>query len=245
MLTPILSQCALEARELLAHGLIPLPVAPAYPIEQYKSRRGEQLFTGKNPSYITAAGEPETIEKYNKLTATDAADKLDQWFADPRVGVGTCSGQWLDIDLKDFGFDVAAMESAVSSLVERAAWVERTRSGGRGGGNAGTNLNTYININNAFNRPNYNILTPNMRSPEYVQMSTAAAITLGEHAIDISMTRRRDLLGARAVGVHNGRQLHAGQSGQEAGVVPPQVPDADDRDPHAHLTLLQASGRRG
>ncbi len=28
-------------------------------------------------------------------------------------------------------------------------------------------------------RPNYNLLTPNMRSPEYVQMSTAAAITLG------------------------------------------------------------------
>jgi biotin synthase len=28
-------------------------------------------------------------------------------------------------------------------------------------------------------RPNYNLLTPHMRSPEYVQMSTAAAITLG------------------------------------------------------------------
>lgn len=28
-------------------------------------------------------------------------------------------------------------------------------------------------------RPNYNILTPHMRSPEFVQMSTAAAITLG------------------------------------------------------------------
>ena len=28
-------------------------------------------------------------------------------------------------------------------------------------------------------RPNYNILTPNMRSPEYVQMSTAAALSLG------------------------------------------------------------------
>lgn len=28
-------------------------------------------------------------------------------------------------------------------------------------------------------QPNYNILTPHMRSPEYVQMSTAAAITLG------------------------------------------------------------------
>ena len=26
-------------------------------------------------------------------------------------------------------------------------------------------------------RPNYNVLTPHMRSPEYVQMSTAAAIT--------------------------------------------------------------------
>ncbi len=28
-------------------------------------------------------------------------------------------------------------------------------------------------------QPNYNILTPEMRSPDYVQMSTAAAITLG------------------------------------------------------------------
>jgi biotin synthase len=28
-------------------------------------------------------------------------------------------------------------------------------------------------------RPNYNVLTPTMRSPDYVQMSTAAAITLG------------------------------------------------------------------
>ena len=28
-------------------------------------------------------------------------------------------------------------------------------------------------------QPDYNILTPHMRSPEYVQMSTAAAITLG------------------------------------------------------------------
>jgi biotin synthase len=28
-------------------------------------------------------------------------------------------------------------------------------------------------------RPNYNVLTPNMRSPDYVQMSTAAAIRLG------------------------------------------------------------------
>lgn len=30
-----------------------------------------------------------------------------------------------------------------------------------------------------FYRPNYNIKTPDMRSPDYVQMSTAAAITLG------------------------------------------------------------------
>ena len=32
---------------------------------------------------------------------------------------------------------------------------------------------------NGVYRPDYNILTPNMRSPDYVQMSTAAAITLG------------------------------------------------------------------
>ena len=30
-----------------------------------------------------------------------------------------------------------------------------------------------------FYRPNYHIKTPAMRSPEYVQLSTAAAITLG------------------------------------------------------------------
>ena len=30
-----------------------------------------------------------------------------------------------------------------------------------------------------FYRPNYHVKTPQMRSPEYVQMSTAAAITLG------------------------------------------------------------------
>jgi biotin synthase len=32
---------------------------------------------------------------------------------------------------------------------------------------------------NGVYQPDYNILTPNMRSPEYVQLSTAAAITLG------------------------------------------------------------------
>ena len=130
MLTPILSQCAQTARELLALGLVPLPVAPAYPVERYKTKDGEPLFTGKNPSYITTAGKPEAIKTYKKITAAAAADKLDEWFADPRVGVGTCSRQWLDIDLKDFDFDVAAMESAVSDIVERAEWVERTRSGG-------------------------------------------------------------------------------------------------------------------
>ena len=30
-----------------------------------------------------------------------------------------------------------------------------------------------------FYRPDYRVRTPHMRSPEYVQMSTAAAITLG------------------------------------------------------------------
>ncbi|MBT3370044.1 MAG: radical SAM protein [Rhodospirillaceae bacterium] len=46
-----------------------------------------------------------------------------------------------------------------------------TRNGGRVKGND-------INAQGLY-RPDYRILTPNMRSPEYVQMSTAAAITLG------------------------------------------------------------------
>jgi hypothetical protein len=114
MITPILSQCAQTARELLTVGLVPLPVAPAYPVEQYKTKKGEPLFTGKNPSYITAAGKPEAIGAYKEITAAAAADKFDKWFADPRVGVGTCSRQWLDIDLKDFDFDVAAMERSAT-----------------------------------------------------------------------------------------------------------------------------------
>ena len=45
--------------------------------------------------------------------------------------------------------------------------------------------------------PNYNFLTPNMRSPEYVQMSTAAAITLGVmkgHMYRTNCTRCLNLL---------------------------------------------------
>jgi biotin synthase len=45
--------------------------------------------------------------------------------------------------------------------------------------------------------PNYNVLTPHMRSPEYVQMSTAAAITLGVMAgrmHRVSCTRCLNLL---------------------------------------------------
>lgn len=45
------------------------------------------------------------------------------------------------------------------------------KNGGRVKANAVPATDVYI--------PNYNILTPAMRSPEYVQMSTAAAITLG------------------------------------------------------------------
>jgi len=45
------------------------------------------------------------------------------------------------------------------------------RNGGRVKGNGVTAKGVY--------RPDYRVLTPNMRSPEFVQMSTAAAITLG------------------------------------------------------------------
>jgi len=63
--------------------------------------------------------------------------------------------------------------NAASVMVPRApaAAPAGLRNGGRVKANAVAPEGVY--------RPNYNILTPEMRSPDYVQMSTAAAITLG------------------------------------------------------------------
>ena len=71
--------------------------------------------------------------------------------------------------MSEVGRDYNAFESMVPRLPEEAD--KAFRNGGRVKANAVAPGGVY--------KPNYNILTPNMRSPEYVQMSTAAAITLG------------------------------------------------------------------
>jgi len=72
----------------------------------------------------------------------------------------------------DAGPDGADFNPA-SAMVPRAPHKapQALRNGGRVKANAVAPEGVYL--------PNYNILTPEMRSPDYVQMSTAAAITLG------------------------------------------------------------------
>ena len=67
------------------------------------------------------------------------------------------------------GHDYNAFGSMVPRLPQEAE--KALRNGGRVKANGVAPGGVY--------KPNYNILTPNMRSPEYVQLSTAAAITLG------------------------------------------------------------------
>lgn len=117
--------------DLLALGLTPLPVAPAFPAEQYPSKKNpsERRFNGKNPSYLDRNGKPAEVKhsQYRDKLPTEA--ELKEWFQDGRVGVGTISGSWLDVDLKRFP-DVATMERTVAPIIEAAQWVERTQSGG-------------------------------------------------------------------------------------------------------------------
>ena len=67
------------------------------------------------------------------------------------------------------GRDFNAFDAMVPRLPEEAD--KAFRNGGRVKNNGVAPAGVY--------RPNYNILTPDMRSPEFVQMSTAAAISLG------------------------------------------------------------------
>ena len=105
--------------DLLALGLNPIPVAPA---DGGKAN-------GKNPSYIDSQGRVQLVKhsQYRDKPATEAV--LKEWFQDERTGLGTNSGEWLDIDLKRFP-DVATMEHTVAPIVDAAQWVERTQSGG-------------------------------------------------------------------------------------------------------------------
>lgn len=67
------------------------------------------------------------------------------------------------------GLDFNAFKDMAPRLPDEAP--KATRNGARVKSNDVAPAGVY--------KPNYNILTPHMRSPDYVQMSTAAAITLG------------------------------------------------------------------
>ena len=58
-----------------------------------------------------------------------SARELATWFADSATGIGTCGGDWLDIDAGKFP-SASALDEAVAPLLEAAAWVEKTQSGG-------------------------------------------------------------------------------------------------------------------
>jgi phage/plasmid-associated DNA primase len=125
---------------LLSHGWAPLPVAPAQPASLYpaKDKHGKiirdadgqpkPLFTGKNPSYLAPTG-PRLVTHGDYIDQLPSPEKLAEWFADPSVGIGTNGGDWLDVDAKYFR-DAAHLDEAVDLLIESAAWVEKTQSGG-------------------------------------------------------------------------------------------------------------------
>ena len=125
---------------LLSQGLTPLPVAPAFPAEDYPYKkdgeiayeangRPKPLFSGKNPSFIDKHGVPRCINHTRYRNRMPSSDDLRQWFADERVGIGTNSGCWLDIDLKRFD-SAEHMARATNDLQVQADWLEATQSGG-------------------------------------------------------------------------------------------------------------------
>jgi hypothetical protein len=86
------------------------------------------LFTGKNPSYLAPTG-PRLVTHGKYVDRQPSPKELAAWFASPATGIGTCGGDWLDIDAGKFP-SASALDEAVDLLIESAAWVEKTQSGG-------------------------------------------------------------------------------------------------------------------
>jgi hypothetical protein len=131
-------------------GLPILPVAPAQDAQKYPARQkdgsikldkdGQPIpaFTGKNPSYLDRASNPNLVrhEKYQSKLPTSNEQKM--WFACPTNGIGTLGGwegiYWLDLDAKRFESQEdcdRALEKIFDSHPKlRESWIERTHSGG-------------------------------------------------------------------------------------------------------------------
>jgi hypothetical protein len=144
---------------LIAHNFPALPVAPAqdawrYPkVNPAKPDKGIwrhcplsddlkpiPLYTGKNPSYLDATGQPHLVNhsEYQKRLPTDK--ELKTWFAHQGNGVGTLGGWndaiWLDFDKKQFSSGTACDDAAllIATKVRDCSgcepFLERSHSGG-------------------------------------------------------------------------------------------------------------------
>src|ERR671933_1659320 len=158
--TPIDRDPSSERQEvidwLISHNYPALPVAPAQSASQYhKVAPGNHellcwshcpvtadlqpipLYTGKNPSFIDAAGNPHLINHREYQKRLPKAHEIKAWFANPCNGVGTLGGWnntvWLDFDVKQFPTQEECDAAALSILSRpelRQTFIERSHSGG-------------------------------------------------------------------------------------------------------------------
>ncbi len=107
---------------LLSNSLPPLPVAPYQDPHRYhkvikaSNTRGAHcplnqdlrpipLFTGKNPSFLDADGNPHLINHHIYQSRLPSKKELKRWFKHPDNGIGTLGSdriKWIDIDSKQF-----------------------------------------------------------------------------------------------------------------------------------------------
>ncbi len=135
---------------LKAMGLPVLPVAPAQDAQTFpaRNRSGEIIreangqpkpaFTGKNPSYLDAAGNPKLIAHRLFQERLPSNWEMRNWFANPANGVMTMGGWqniiWIDIDVKRYS-SLGCCDQSVRQWLNRypqltQTWIERTHSGG-------------------------------------------------------------------------------------------------------------------
>ncbi len=110
--------------------LPPLPVAPAS-VQQPKK------FTGKNPSYLNSSGIASLVQHKLFQSWMPSDQEIQQWFANPKNGIGTLGGWhniiWLDFDTKRFQ-SIAECDRRIESWIIahhlEDTFIERTHSDG-------------------------------------------------------------------------------------------------------------------
>jgi hypothetical protein len=135
---------------LKAMGLPGLPVAPIQDAQKFPARdrsgaiireangQPKPAFTGKNPSYLDAVGNPQLIAHRVFQNRLPSDWEMQNWFAHPANGVMTMGGWqhiiWIDIDVKRYSRPGRCDQSVRQWLNRYPAlantWIERTHSGG-------------------------------------------------------------------------------------------------------------------